>query len=125
MKTDRLTLLIAPAEKAAITTRADELGLSVSELVRRATASYDPDEREARAEVEALLPELSAAIRRMDSTLDRMLVRAEEHERRMAWLRSDEYRAEVAQGLRSDPKIDWNWIEKVRAGALHRSAEAA
>jgi len=40
MKTERLTILVTPAQKAAIARRARSLNLSASEVVRRAVESY-------------------------------------------------------------------------------------
>lgn len=42
MKTERMTVLVTPEEKAAIVARANGLGLSAGEMVRRAIASYRP-----------------------------------------------------------------------------------
>jgi hypothetical protein len=125
MKTERMTLLIAPADKAAIAARAESLGMSVSELVRQAALGYDPEEVSARAEVEALLPEFSAAIGRIDATLDRILERSATYERELERLRSPEHHQQVRARMAADPGIDWNWIEKVRAGALQGKVEAA
>jgi hypothetical protein len=124
MKTDRMTLLIAPEDKAAIAARAAALGLSVSELVRQAALAFDPEEARARAEVEVLLPDLVAAIDRIDASFDRMLARADAHEARMAHLESPAYREEVRERLWADPKIDWDHIAALRAGALHRQEPA-
>ncbi|KPF65902.1 hypothetical protein IP88_13140 [alpha proteobacterium AAP81b] len=41
-KTARLTVLLAPADKAGIEARAAALKLSVGEFVRRAADAYDP-----------------------------------------------------------------------------------
>lgn len=124
MKTDRLTLLISPADKAAINARAETLGISVSELVRRAALDYDPEEADARAELEALLPQVEAAVARMHATFDRIEANSERHRREMEWLRSPEFQEQLRQEVWSDPRIDWDWIEAVRAGALHGKAAA-
>lgn len=42
MQTARLTILMEPSAKEALERRAAELGVSASELVRRAVDSYDP-----------------------------------------------------------------------------------
>ncbi len=125
MKTDRLTLLISPTDKAAINARAELLGISVSELVRQAALGYDPEEAEAKAELEALLPEFKVAIERMSATFDRMLDKADAHEREMDRLRSPEYREEVRRDLEANPDIDWDWITRVRGGALQGKVRAA
>jgi len=125
MKTDRLTLLISPADKAAINARASSLGISVSELVRNASLAYDPEEATAKVELEALLPEFNAAMDRMIATLDRMLEKGEQHSREMARLRSPEYREQVQQEVWADPRIDWDWIRQLKQGVLHQKADAA
>ena len=124
MKTDRLTLLISPADKAAINARAEALGVSVSELVRRAALNFDPREAAAKAELEALLPELEGTIDRILATLDRMVAKADAHEARMDHFRSPEYREEMRREVEADPRIDWDWVAKLRAGALHPKVAA-
>jgi hypothetical protein len=119
MKTDRMTLLIAPEDKAAIAARAAALGLSVSELVRQAALGYDPAEAAAKAELEALMPDFERAVGNILATLDRMLEKADAHEAEMQRLRSPEYREQVAQEVEADPRIDWDRIARLRAGALH------
>ena len=120
-----MTLLIAPDDKAAITARADTLGVSVSELVRRAALDYDPDEALARAELEVLLPQVNAAVARMHATFDRIEANSARHREEMAHQRSDEYRAKLQQDMWTDPRIDWDWIAAIRGGALHPKARAA
>lgn len=57
MKTERMTVLVTPEQKAAILTRAQSLGLSAGEMVRRAVESYEP-----KKEDEAALNALGAAL---------------------------------------------------------------
>lgn len=118
MKTDRMTLLIAPVDKAAIVARAAALNLSVSELVRQAALGYDPEEISAKAELEALLPEFEQAVDNILATLDRMLAKADAHDVEMQRLRSPDYREQVRREVEADPRIDWDWVTKLRAGAL-------
>ena len=124
MKTDRLTLMVSPADKAAINARATSLGISVSELVRQAALGFDPGEAEAKAELEVLMPEFEGAVDRILASLDRMLTKGETHEAEMARLRSPEYREQVQRDVEADPRIDWDWIAKLRGGALHAKAVA-
>lgn len=124
MKTDRLTLMVSPADKAAINARASSLGISVSELVRQAALGFDPEEAAAKAELEALMPEFERAIDRILATLDRILANGEAHDAEMARLRSPEYRDQIAREVEADPRIDWDWIAKLRAGALHSKVAA-
>lgn len=42
MKTERMTVLVTAEQKSAILARAERLGLSVGEMVRRAVETYDP-----------------------------------------------------------------------------------
>jgi hypothetical protein len=118
LKTERMTLLISPADKAAITARADGLGMSVSELVRKAALGYDPEEEA----IEAMLPEVEAAIERMHASFDRMEANSVEHRKEMERLRSSEYREQVQREVWADPNIDWKWIAALREGVLHRPA---
>ena len=124
MKTDRLTLLISPADKAAINARAELLGISVSELVRQAALGFDPEEAVAKAELEVLMPEFEGAVDRILASLDRMLAKADAHDVEMARLRSPEYREQVQRDVEADPRIDWDWIAKLRSGTLHAKAVA-
>ena len=125
MKTDRLTLLIAPADKAAIAARADELGLSVSELVRRATASYDPVEEALKVELAAVLPEAEAALGRIEGSVDRMIATLDAGERRRTHHQSSEYREQVRQELLNDPTIDWDRLGGLFWGARESAVDAA
>lgn len=124
MKTDRLTLMVSPADKAAINARAISLGISVSELVRQAALGFDPEEATVKAELETLMPEFEGAVDRILASLDRMLVKGETHEAEMARLRSPEYREQVQRDIETDPRIDWDWIAQLRSGALHAKAVA-
>jgi hypothetical protein len=54
VKTERMTVLVTPKQKAAILARAQSLGLSAGEVVRRAVESYEPTAPGA-AEDEAVL----------------------------------------------------------------------
>ena len=42
MKTERMTILVTPKQKAAINTQAHNLGVSAGEMVRRAVETYHP-----------------------------------------------------------------------------------
>jgi len=64
MKTERMTVLVTPEQKSAILARADSLGLSVGEMVRRAVQSYEPSAASAAEDevvLNALADELFAA----------------------------------------------------------------
>ena len=125
MKTDRLTLLISPVDKAAINARAEALGISVSELIRRAALDYDPEEDAIKAQIEALLPEVGAAIGRMHDTFNRIEANSACHREEMQRLRSPEYREQTRRELWADPAIDWERIRALREGALFKAGESA
>lgn len=66
MKTARMTILLTPEQKVAIQARAERLGLSTGELLRRAVETYDTsaaseDAAESEAVLNALADELFAA----------------------------------------------------------------
>ncbi len=82
MKTDRMTLLVTPNEKAELAARAAALGISGSELVRRAVRSYDPDEDV--DELKALAAELAGAVDRMEKKLDGTLAKVAAYEKALA-----------------------------------------
>jgi hypothetical protein len=117
MKTDRLTLMVSPADKAAINARASTLGISVSELIRKAALDYDPEEAAAREEVEALLPDFSATIEQIHQSFERMIARLDESERRRDELETPEYRQKVQATLLADPTIDWARVQTLVSGA--------
>lgn len=57
MKTERMTILLTPKQKAAILARAQRLGLSAGEVMRRAVEAYQPSA--SRGEDEAVLNALA------------------------------------------------------------------
>lgn len=122
MKTDRLTLLIAPTEKAVIAERAAELGLSVSELVRRAVLSFSPEDAETLRDLEAALPEANAALDRMHAGFERMVARFDENARVYDYLQSEEYRTKVREDLGNDPTIDWDRLRALFGGGQQAAA---
>jgi hypothetical protein len=122
MKTERMTLLISPADKAAISARAEGLGMSVSELVRTAALDFDPDEAASRAEVEALLPEFRTSISNMHISFERMVARLDEGERRRTEMETPEYRARIQQQLMDDPTLDWDRVRAVFEAPKRKAA---
>lgn len=113
MKTDRMTLLISPADKAAIVARAASLDMSVSELVRQAALDYDPEEAALLAELEIILPELNAIADRIEARRDQW--QAEDAARAAKWahIRSPEYRAQIRAELVADDSIDWDAVRRL------------
>ena len=68
MRTARVTVLMEPDEKRALTNRAGRLGISTGELLRLAAERFDDDELE--AELEAATRELEDAIPKMNASFD-------------------------------------------------------
>lgn len=69
MKTARMTILLTPDQKAAIHARAERLGISTGEMVRRAVDSYGQvAANDAKSESEVVL----------DALADELLAAAEE-----------------------------------------------
>ena len=116
IRSARITLSVEPEQKRAIARRARALGISVSELLRRAALSYagpgaDVALREraetARAakgegeerEVRLLAEELARAVARTERKLDVALARVAELEAFMQ--RREEFRAEIRRELES------------------------
>jgi acetyl-CoA carboxylase carboxyltransferase component len=111
MKTERMTLLIAPDDKAAIAERADALGMSVSELVRQAAMGFDPEDQAYLKELAKLVPELREAAIDMRESLSRALGAAEETKTFME--DRSAYRAQIHADLSADPSINWAGIQHV------------
>lgn len=82
MKSDRMTLLVTPDEKAELAARARVLGISASELVRRAVRTYDPDVE--RDELMSLAGELAGVAARMEKKLDATLAKVAAHDKALA-----------------------------------------
>jgi hypothetical protein len=61
MKTERMTVLVTPEQKAAILSRAQTLGVSAGEMLRRAVEAYDPAASRA-SEDETVLAALAAEL---------------------------------------------------------------
>lgn len=59
MKTERMTILVTAEQKAAINARAQSLGVSAGEMVRRAVETYGAGPSEATSESEAVLNALA------------------------------------------------------------------
>lgn len=73
MQTDRLTILMDPKYKAAVSKRAAARGVSTSEHVRNALDSFKSEASENEAELAALTDELEAALPEMREDFDAML----------------------------------------------------
>ena len=76
MKTERMTFVMSPEDKAEITDRAARLQIPASELIRRAVARYEPDDDE--AVLLRVAEELQQSIKRTDKTLDEAIAAVNE-----------------------------------------------
>lgn len=108
MKTDRLTLLISPAEKAALSARAEALGVTVSELMRQAAMRFDPAQDDEIATLHALTTELSDQMGRLRGKLDAAFEEAERtrHHIGVREAAADEARERIGAGS----PVDWSGI---------------
>jgi folate-dependent tRNA-U54 methylase TrmFO/GidA len=70
MRTERMTILLSPASKAAVSARAAAKGLSVGEYVRRKIEDEDDLSPGQEAELAALVNEVNAAVPKMTESLD-------------------------------------------------------
>ena len=61
MKTERMTILVTPAQKQAIATKARKLNVSAGEVIRRAVENYRHNDEE--AILNALADELDRSIK--------------------------------------------------------------
>ena len=79
-KTERLNLLVTPSEKAALEMKARRAGITVSELLRRSAADYEPGPGadDLRSVLRALGEMADRVIPEMDAALDRMRERERE-----------------------------------------------
>jgi hypothetical protein len=88
MQTERVTILTSSDEKAQLFQRAKRLGVSSSEVVRRALRNQDNDTDDAElaalvAEANAAIPKIAASIERMTKRLDEMNRKDEEFLKKM------------------------------------------
>jgi hypothetical protein len=69
VKTERMTILVTPEQKAAITARAQRLGLSTGEMLRRAVETYDASKSENESVLNAIADEVFVAAKTARSAL--------------------------------------------------------
>ena len=94
MKTERMTILVTPAQKQAIATKARKLNLSAGEIIRRAVESYRHNDEE--IVLNALADELERAVKEARHALKDALgetQRTLEHFASKPWPRSRNLRA--------------------------------
>ncbi len=80
MQTERVTILTSPDEKAQLFRRAKKLGISSSEVVRRALRREDNDADD--TELSALVAEANMAIPKIAASIERMTKRLDEMNRK-------------------------------------------
>jgi len=88
MHTERVTFLASPSEKARLFRRAEKLGVSSSEVVRRALNRGEEEAEEAEfadlvAEAKAAIPKIAESIERMTKRLEEMNRKDDEFLRKM------------------------------------------
>lgn len=71
MQTERLTILLTPQAKSSIEQRAKALGMTSSELARRALEAYDPARDE--ETLQRLADELAAVVDQTEARVDAAL----------------------------------------------------
>ncbi len=71
MRSARLTILLTPEAKASIEAQAKALGITSSELVRRAVEAYDPDRND--GTLRLLAEELAAVVEQTEAKVDAAL----------------------------------------------------
>ncbi len=72
MKTERMTILVTPAQKQAITAKARKLNVSAGEVIRRAVEGYRHNDEE--AVLNALADELDRSVKEARLALKDALV---------------------------------------------------
>lgn len=125
MKTERMVLLVTPAEKARINAEAAKLGVSGSEYIRKLIGLLDAEDVKELEELGALMPVFAAAIDSMQATLARTADSLEEAQREWAYQGSEEYRAKVRDEVLADPTIDWDAMADLFWGGRIEQEQAA
>src|SRR5262245_21406619 len=88
MRSARTTVLMTPAEKAALEKRAANLGVSSGEYIRLAVDNYEKVSEEEEAELAALVAEVNAAVPKIKAALERSCAVLEElHQENEAFFR--------------------------------------
>lgn len=125
MKTERMVLLVTPADKNRINAEAAKLGVSGSEYVRRAISLLDADDVRSAEELALLAPELTAMADRLETTFAEFREQEKVREERWAYLDSSEYRERVRQEVLNDPTIDWARMRALFGGSSDDEGAAA
>ena len=78
MKTERVTFVMSPEDKAEITRRAEELHIPASELIRRAIHRYEPDDEVDEQVLLGVARELESSAQQTERKLDEALAAVRE-----------------------------------------------
>ncbi|MDE1147369.1 MAG: hypothetical protein PW843_12250 [Azospirillaceae bacterium] len=73
LATERVTTLMTPSEKANLEAKAQKVGVSVGEFVRRSVDAFDPEEATLLTQLAALATELDRSNRDASDALDKAL----------------------------------------------------
>lgn len=84
--TERVPVLMTPAEKKKIVSRAKKAGITTAEYMRRAAESYRPSDDD--KALEAMIEEMNKATKNAEKAIDDMLAFVAESNRRIAKLES-------------------------------------
>lgn len=124
MKTERMTLLVTPAEKARINAESAKLGVSASEYVRRLLGLLDAEDIAELENLAALMPALTAAMTNIEANISRTISHFEAAEKERLYMRTDAYRDQVREELLADSTTNWAAV-KALFGRGHGSAVEA
>ena len=83
MRTERVTVLMKPEEKAALEERAARRGVSSGEYLRLAVDNFEKLSEEQETELAALVEEVNRAVPKMRESLDRSIARLDETHRKV------------------------------------------
>ena len=120
MKTDRLTLLVTPEEKAEMTARADAMGISTSELVRRAVRSHNPEfDSDA---VQTLADELAAVVKGTEKQINAALAQLRAFE---AFFADPEARRAEARAALEREDFEWPFMVPAAPKSRRKTAQKA
>jgi len=73
MQTERVTILMTPAKKAALAARAAAQNMSIGQYVRRKVEDEDALTPEQEAELAVLVAQVNAALPKMNASIDQMI----------------------------------------------------
>jgi translation initiation factor 2B subunit (eIF-2B alpha/beta/delta family) len=85
--TERVSILMTPAEKKRVTTKARKAGISVGEYIRRATSKYRNNEND--QVMEAMIEQMNQATERAEQAIDDALNYVTESNQRIAKMEAE------------------------------------